>query len=176
MHKKGFRVILWRRWTRPAMWHQRWQSVSQEFVCACTNRAAGLFFFTLNGLGVNVVLRCDAPVVKVKRGARATDAVGTQTHWHLHSLRRSLLSASSKTYVHVLRSSQSSASFPQCCITRENPTSRLDEHHGTPSVMTQCLGTTVPIDLCSILRYLHKNLVTEERCCINKDYSYHLFS
>lgn len=54
--------------------------MSQEFVCACTNRAAGLFFFTLNGLGVNVALRCDAPVVKVKRGAWATDAVGTQTH------------------------------------------------------------------------------------------------
>lgn len=40
----------------------------------------GAFFFTLNGLGVNVALGCDAPVVKVKRGARATDAVGTQTH------------------------------------------------------------------------------------------------
>lgn len=52
--------------------------MSQEFVCACTNRAVGLF--TLNELGVNVALRCDAPVVKVKRGARATDAVGTQTH------------------------------------------------------------------------------------------------
>ena len=35
---------------------------------------------------------------------------------------------------HVLQASQSSASFPWSCIIHENPTCRLDEHHGgTPS-------------------------------------------
>lgn len=76
------------------MWHQ---SVSQEFVCAAPARLQGA---ALSRLGVNVALYRHA-LLERSKGASGHGNGGKTTHWHLHSLQRSLFIHHSRHTVHA---------------------------------------------------------------------------